>query len=95
MCELFGLSSSHPLAARDLPLPEFRLRGGAAANNPDGWGIAWHQGSALLLEKEPTPGCTSARFAGLINTLQSGLIVAHIRRVQRHLAHQKLHKIAT
>jgi glutamine amidotransferase len=63
-----------------LPLPEFRLRGGATANNPDGWGMAWHQGSELLLEKEPAPGSTSARFAGLINTLQSGLIVAHIRR---------------
>ncbi len=80
MCELFGLSSKHALAASDLPLPTFRLRGGASANNPDGWGMAWRQGNELQLEKEPLPGHSSARFSELINTLQSGLILAHIRR---------------
>lgn len=80
MCELFGFSSTHALSARDLPLAEFRLRGGANADNPDGWGIAWRQGDELLLDKEPVPGHSSARFAELINTLQSALVVAHIRR---------------
>jgi len=80
MCELFGLSSTHALAASNLPLAEFRLRGGASANNPDGWGMAWRQGSELQLSKEPLPGHSSARFAELIHTLQSGLILAHIRR---------------
>ena len=80
MCELFGLSSTHALAACDMPLPEFRLRGGASANNPDGWGIAWRQGNALQLAKEPLPGHNSTRFAELIHTLQSGLILAHVRR---------------
>jgi glutamine amidotransferase len=77
MCELFGFSSKHPLPEQDLPLAEFRQHADA---NPDGWGIAWRQGLDLKLEKEPTPGHTSTRFSELIHTLQSSLILAHIRR---------------
>jgi len=82
MCELFGFSSQQPLAAHDLPLHTFRLHGGLTASNPDGWGMAWQTGSGLQLEKAPVPGHSSERFAELIDTVQSNLIVAHVRRAR-------------
>jgi len=80
MCELFGASSRHPLAACALPLAEFRSHGGALADNPDGWGMVWRDGDQLHLEKEPLPGSHSARFDNLIHSVQSALIVAHVRK---------------
>jgi len=80
MCELFGFSSKHPLAASALPLAEFRTHGGALADNPDGWGMVWREREAWQLEKEPFPGSHSARFERLIHTVQSDLIVAHVRK---------------
>jgi len=38
---LFGLSTSQRIAGPELPLNEFQARGGATADNPGGWGIAW------------------------------------------------------
>jgi glutamine amidotransferase len=80
MCELFGLSSSRPLAGRAMPLGEFRSRGGAAADNPDGWGIAWRGEGGFRLEKEPCPAADSKRFDGLVGILRSDLVVAHVRK---------------
>jgi predicted glutamine amidotransferase len=82
MCELFGFSSKYPLAVSVLPLAEFRTHGGDKADNPDGWGMVWRADDDLRLEKEPFPGCHSARFDNLINTVQSGLIVAHLRKAR-------------
>lgn len=82
MCELFGMSARRPMAGRALPLAEFRARGGAAADNPDGWGIAWREEGGLRLEKEPLPGSESPRFDRLIDSLRSDLIVAHVRKAR-------------
>jgi glutamine amidotransferase len=82
MCELFGFSSKHPLIASELPLAEFRMHGGALADNPDGWGMVWREREAWQLEKEPLPGSHSARFDSLISTVQSDLIVAHVRKAR-------------
>lgn len=82
MCELFGVSARRPLAGRSLPLAEFRARGGALADNPDGWGLAWREGGELRLEKEPAPGSGSARFGELIGSLHADLIVAHLRKAR-------------
>jgi glutamine amidotransferase len=82
MCELFGSSSKFPLAACILPLAEFRSHGGDKADNPDGWGMAWHTGTNLQLEKEPLPACHSAQFDDLIHTVQSSLVVAHLRKAR-------------
>lgn len=85
MCELFGLSSNPPLALRETPLAEFRRHGGETADNPDGWGIAWRSPACparFCLEKAPLPGAQSDRFAGLIETLASDLVIAHVRRAR-------------
>jgi len=82
MCELFGLSADHLLNGDELPLAEFRRRGGALADNPDGWGLAWREGGEFHLEKEPLPASASTRFAALIETLRSDLVVGHVRKAR-------------
>jgi predicted glutamine amidotransferase len=63
-------------------MAEFRSHGGAEADNPDGWGIAWRERDTFLLEREPFPACASVRFERLIDTLRSGLAVAHVRKAR-------------
>jgi len=82
MCELFGFSSKHPLAASALTLNEFRTHGGDSADNPDGWGMVWREDHDLRLEKEPQPGYSSVRFDHLVQTVESSLIVAHLRKAR-------------
>ncbi len=79
MCELFGLSAAQPESAADV-LGEFRRRGGLAADNPDGWGIAWWEAGNCRLEKEPRPGHASARFGELAASTRAALMVAHVRK---------------
>ncbi|MBZ0105978.1 MAG: class II glutamine amidotransferase [Sulfuricella denitrificans] len=81
MCELFGMSASHPLAASEA-LARLRLRGGREADNPDGWGIAWLADGAFRLVKEPLPAHESARFEQLAGTTRSSLIIAHVRKAR-------------
>ena len=82
MCELFGLSVSQRIAGSALPLAEFQARGGATADNPDGWGIAWRDESVLRLEREPLPGYSSERFGNVIETIHSDLLIAHVRKAR-------------
>ncbi|HXN11440.1 MAG TPA: class II glutamine amidotransferase [Steroidobacteraceae bacterium] len=82
MCELFGLSSSRPLSGQELPLGEFRSRGGATADNPDGWGIAWRGEAGFHIAKEPVPACGSAHCESLIEALRSDLVIAHVRKAK-------------
>lgn len=87
MCELFGLSASHPVAISRTPLDRFRARGGQAADNPDGWGLAWREsgeeaGQGFHLAKEPAPGWQSPLFASLAATLASDLLVGHVRKAR-------------
>ena len=82
MCELFGLSASLRIAGSALPLAEFQARGGATADNPDGWGIAWHDEAIFRLEREPLPGHSSKRFAQVIDSLHSDLVIAHVRKAR-------------
>lgn len=82
MCELFGLSASQRIAGSALPLSEFRARGGATADNPDGWGIAWREVGDFRLEREPLPGHGSKRFARAIESLHADLLIAHVRKAR-------------
>lgn len=79
MCELFGISSDYPIAASQ-ELNEFRLRGGQAADNPDGWGLAWRESGTFRLSKEPIAAYQSALFAQLCGTTRSNLVIAHVRK---------------
>jgi glutamine amidotransferase len=63
-------------------LRAFRLRGGRKADNPDGWGLAYRQGEAFRIHKEPEPAAESARFRGLCQEVRSSLIVAHVRKAK-------------
>jgi predicted glutamine amidotransferase len=81
MCELFGMSASRPEVAAET-LAEFRLRGGLAADNPDGWGLAWWEKNAFLIAKEPLPAHQSELFANLCETTSSNLIIAHVRKAR-------------
>jgi predicted glutamine amidotransferase len=56
MCELMGLSFAKPIAA-DFSIRVFALR---AAENADGWGLAWYPDRSLALVKEPLDWRTSA-----------------------------------
>ncbi len=50
MCELFGLSSSQPIAAAAC-LGDFRTHGGGAGDNPDGWGLSYKADGRFALVK--------------------------------------------
>jgi glutamine amidotransferase len=79
MCELFGVSArraggyAHWLTA-------FRARGGATADNPDGWGLAWWRDGQSRIEKSPEPGHRSERLRHLAHEVVSGMVLAHVRK---------------
>lgn len=81
MCELFGLSASNSVEAKE-PLNRFRLRGGLEADNPDGWGIAWWEGNSFTIAKAPAPAHESEQFAEICNMTCSNLMVAHVRKAR-------------
>jgi glutamine amidotransferase len=79
MCELFGASASHP---RDYArwLENFRQRGGATADNPDGWGLPWWRDGAARIEKAPEPGHRSERLRQLAQEVVGDLVLTHVRK---------------
>ncbi len=81
MCELFG-ASAHGATELASWLEPFRRRGGATADNPDGWGVAWWDTGTLRTEKAPEPGASSGRFAQLARRLRTGLLLAHVRKAR-------------
>lgn len=79
MCELFGYSGSE--AGRlALPLQRFQARGGEAADNPDGWGIAWRSADGIRVHKEPVAASGSETYRRLAAQLASDLVIAHVRK---------------
>jgi glutamine amidotransferase len=81
MCELFGASSSFPRGFGRWLVP-FRARGGAAADNPDGWGVAYWRDGEPKIEKSPEPGWNSAQFQRVAEALVSDLVIAHVRKAR-------------
>lgn len=79
MCELLGFSSAKPRRMGKW-LGAFRKRGGAVADNPDGWGVAIWRADRAIIEKSPEAGCRSHRFGELAESLSSDLLVAHVRK---------------
>jgi glutamine amidotransferase len=81
MCELFGFSSDTATHLEG-PLGLFQARGGHAADNSDGWGIAWREDGGFRLQKAPTPAAHCAAYARLAPTIASDLVIAHVRKAK-------------
>jgi predicted glutamine amidotransferase len=76
VCELLAASSAAP-ARLDPYLAEFRTR---AAENREGWGIAWWRDGRPEVHKEPVPADESALAARLVAEHPAAtMFVAHVR----------------
>src|SRR5712675_2361452 len=77
MCELLGLSFARPLSA-DFSIRVFALR---AAENADGWGLAWYPDRSLAIVKEALDWRESlySRFLETYQGLRSEIYIAHVR----------------
>lgn len=75
-----------PISART-SLSLFGKRGGESADNPDGWGLAYLEGDAFVIQKEPEPAAGSASFVELSEQIHSRLIIAHVRKANPPTAH--------
>lgn len=79
MCELFGITSNRPVDLA-VSLKLFGKRGGEAAENPDGWGLAYRESGRFVLQKEPQAAASSELFAKLAEAVRSNLVIAHVRK---------------
>lgn len=80
MCELFGMSARRPTDVnRSLAL--LRPRGGDVGPHSDGWGLAFYEGKAARVFKEPVPAAESRCLAFISDyEFQSHVVIGHIRR---------------
>ena len=80
MCELFGMSARRPGPVSDY-LELLGPRGGGSGPHSDGWGIAWYEGRAAQVFKEPEAAAHSRCYSMLAESPRaSSLVVAHIRK---------------
>lgn len=79
MCELFGVSASHPIRMR-YSLHAFAEHGGLLHPNKSGWGIAYREGLDGVLLKEPAPAAESPWIDFVSrHPIQSDCVIAHVR----------------
>ncbi len=80
MCELFGMSARRPTDVNH-SLALLRPRGGEIGPHSDGWGVAFYEGRAARVFKEPIPAAVSGCLAFITGyDFQSHIVVGHIRR---------------
>ena len=80
MCELFAMSASRPTDVNH-SLALLRPRGGELGPHADGWGVAFYEGRAARVFKEPVPAADSRCLAFISEyDFQSTMVVAHIRK---------------
>lgn len=81
MCELLGMSALRATSVNH-SLALFRPRGGEVGPHADGWGLAFYEGRAARVFKEPIPAAES-RCLGFIAEydFQSPVVIGHIRKV--------------
>ncbi len=80
MCELFGMSARYPTNVNH-SLALLRPRGGQIGPHADGWGVAFYEGRAARIFKEPTPAAESRCLAFIAeNDYQSSVVIGHIRK---------------
>ncbi len=80
MCELLAMSSSRPAEVGEY-LAQLIPRGGKTGPHADGWGVAYYEGRAARVFKDPTPAAES-RFLAMLaqHPFRSTAVIAHIRR---------------
>lgn len=80
MCELFAMSASRPAEVGEY-LSRLMPRGGKTGPHADGWGVAYYEGRAARVFKDPAPAAES-RFLALLteHSVRSTAVIAHIRR---------------
>lgn len=86
MCQLLGVSSDSPAQWSGV-MEAFGQQGGATADNPDGWGVAWRETAEWHLHKAPEAASTSLRFDRLTQELRTQLLIAHVRKANPVTAH--------
>lgn len=80
MCELFAMNASHPTGV-GRSLARLKPRGGLTGPHGDGWGVAYYEGRAARIHKEPTAAANSRVLALLADEdLRSQCVIAHIRK---------------
>ncbi|MGM0577383.1 MAG: class II glutamine amidotransferase [Myxococcota bacterium] len=62
MCELLGMSALHPTDVNH-SVALLRPRGGEIGPHADGWGLAFYEGRAARVFKEPIPAAESRCLA--------------------------------
>jgi predicted glutamine amidotransferase len=79
MCELLAMSASRPAEVGHY-LAQLMPRGGKTGPHADGWGVAYYEGRAARVFKDPTPAAES-RFLALLaeQEVRSTAMIAHIR----------------
>jgi glutamine amidotransferase len=80
MCELFAMSADRPRDVGD-SLSRLMPRGGETGPHADGWGVAYYEGRAARIFKDPAPAAESRCLALLANHgWKSTAVIAHIRK---------------
>lgn len=80
MCELFAMSASAPTDVNH-SLALLKPRGGEIGPHADGWGVAFYEGNAARIFKEPVPAAESRCLAFITEyDFKSATVIAHIRR---------------
>lgn len=80
MCELMAMSANRPAEVGHY-LSRLMVRGGKTGPHADGWGVAYYEGRAARIFKEPTPAAESRLLAMLAeDPFKSTALIAHIRR---------------
>jgi glutamine amidotransferase len=80
MCELFAMSASAPTGVNQ-SLALLKPRGGEIGPHSDGWGVAFYEGCAARIFKEPIPAAESRCLAFITEyDFKSEVVIAHIRR---------------
>jgi glutamine amidotransferase len=80
MCELLGMSAHQPTDVNHLLAP-LRPRGGEIGPHADGWGIAFYEGRATRVFKEPTLATDSPCPAFIAeHDYRSTIVIGHIRK---------------
>ena len=80
MCELFAMNASRPSGVGHY-LSRLMPRGGRIGPHADGWGVAYYEGRAARVFKDPTPAADSHHLALLAEQgFASTAVIAHIRK---------------